>query len=124
MKSPFRTLSHFALLIFALPLLSLSPFVTSAHADCPDNLLSNPGFEEGFYRGEEVGTSLSSWMANGWTPWSLVEGQQENREPKSAKGLIEGTRHGQHVAILGKVLFHYALYLLPGDIPDELRIAL
>jgi len=43
----------------------------AAYADKPVNRLANPGFEDGFYKGESVGTSLSSWIANGWTPWSL-----------------------------------------------------
>lgn len=80
-KGPFRTANHFPLLILALSFLLLL-FVMPVHADCPGNLLVNPGFEGGYYRGEDVGTSLSSWIANGWTPWSLVEGQQENREPE------------------------------------------
>ena len=73
-----RIVRYLVILLLALSFLSPAP----VRADCPGNPLFNPGFEEGYYKGEEVGTSLSSWIANGWVPWSLVEGQQENREPE------------------------------------------
>ncbi|MEA3407518.1 MAG: hypothetical protein U9R48_05500 [Chloroflexota bacterium] len=73
-----RIVRYPGILVLIATLLPAPPI----RADCPGNLLFNPGFEDGYYKGEEVGTSLSSWIANGWTPWSLVEGQQENREPE------------------------------------------
>jgi hypothetical protein len=54
----------------------------SVAADCPGNLLANPSFEDGKYKGETVGTSLSSWMSVGWLPWSLKGDQMTNREPE------------------------------------------
>ncbi len=41
-------------------------------ADCQGNLLRNQGFENGFYPGEEVGTSHSSYIANDWYPWAIL----------------------------------------------------
>jgi hypothetical protein len=63
-----------ALLIALVIALTLAP---AALADCPGNRLANPGFEEGKYQ-----SSLSSWMSTGWTPWSLNESAQWNREPE------------------------------------------
>jgi hypothetical protein len=53
-----------------------------AYAQCPGNPLANPSFEEGSYRGDSVGTSISSWVANGWLPWSLKGDAMINREPE------------------------------------------
>lgn len=50
-------------------------------ADGP-NLLANPGFEEGFRKTEDMGTSGSSKVANGWYPWSLLGDESYNREPE------------------------------------------
>ncbi|MGI6380610.1 MAG: hypothetical protein ACOX2R_07570 [Anaerolineae bacterium] len=58
-------------------LLALAP---PTWADCPGNRLANPGFEEGAYKTEGVGTSLSSWLANGWSPWSILGDATNNRE--------------------------------------------
>lgn len=52
----------------------------SAAAQCPGNLLVNPGFEEGEYKTEGMGTSLSSAIGNGWTPWSILGDATINRE--------------------------------------------
>ncbi|MBN1401405.1 MAG: hypothetical protein JXA74_11245 [Anaerolineae bacterium] len=72
------------LLVVALGLqLSLSVLLAfPVHAQCPGNPLANAGFEEGCYKGETVGTSLSSWVANGWLPWSLKGDAMINREPE------------------------------------------
>ncbi len=47
-----------------------------AQEPCPGNRLANPGFEEGGRKTEAEGTSLSSWVANGWFPW-FVQGSPE-----------------------------------------------
>ncbi|MCD6518557.1 MAG: hypothetical protein J7M05_01345 [Anaerolineae bacterium] len=52
----------------------------SAWADCPGNLLANPGFEEGSYKTEGLGTSLSSNLGKGWLPWSILGDATYNRE--------------------------------------------
>ena len=53
---------------------------SGAHTDCEGNLLVNPGFEEGGYKTEGLGTSLSSSLGNGWSPWSVLGGATYNRE--------------------------------------------
>jgi len=67
-----RLLTLVALLLLALP----GPVA----AQCPGNLLANPGFEEGEYKTEGMGTSLSSYLGNGWKPWSILGDQTKNRE--------------------------------------------
>ena len=49
-------------------------------ADCPGNRLANPGFEEGAYLTEGLGTSLSSNLGTGWLPWSILGDATYNRE--------------------------------------------
>jgi len=49
---------------------------------CPGNLLLNPSFEEGGRKTENIGTSLSSMVANGWFPWFIRGDQRFNREPE------------------------------------------
>jgi len=49
-------------------------------ADCPGNRIANAGFEEGAYKTEGMGTSLSSWLANSWMPWSILGDATNNRE--------------------------------------------
>jgi hypothetical protein len=41
-------------------------------ADCPGNLAQNGGFEENWYAGSTVGTSLSSFISNRWLPWAVL----------------------------------------------------
>jgi len=65
--------------VFALILL-LSMLPSTALADCPTQFVADPGFEDGKYKGETVGTSLSSWLAVGWLPWAILGDQQTNRE--------------------------------------------
>ena len=60
-----------------LILLLMATMTLPVRADCPGNRLANPGFE-----GDRYQSSLSSWMAGGWQPWSLNEGAQINREPE------------------------------------------
>ncbi|MHB1317053.1 MAG: hypothetical protein ACYCYF_00365, partial [Anaerolineae bacterium] len=61
-----------------LVLFVLLPGVASAQ--CPGNLVANFSFEEGLYKGETVGTSLSSWLSVHWMPWAILGDQQTNRE--------------------------------------------
>ncbi len=49
-------------------------------ADCPGNLVANPGFEDDRYKTEGLGTSLSSSVGDGWTPWSVLGDATYNRE--------------------------------------------
>jgi len=65
--------------LFALILL-LSMLPSAALADCPTQYVADPSFEDGKYKGETVGTSLSSWLAVGWLPWAILGDQQINRE--------------------------------------------
>ena len=53
-----------------------------AQEGCPGNLLANPGFEEGARKTEAEGTSLSSSVAFGWSPWFVRGDQRFNREPE------------------------------------------
>ncbi len=41
-------------------------------ADCAGNLLRNQGFEGDFYPGVQIGTSISSHIANDWFPWAVL----------------------------------------------------
>ncbi|MFN2250828.1 MAG: hypothetical protein ACK2UL_02825 [Anaerolineae bacterium] len=51
-------------------------------ADCPGNMLTNPGFEGGSRKTDNLGTSLSSAVADGWVPWFVRGSESENREPE------------------------------------------
>ncbi|MHB1317990.1 MAG: hypothetical protein ACYCYF_05140 [Anaerolineae bacterium] len=44
----------------------------AAHADCPGNLALNAGFEDDWYAGTTVGTSLSSFISGDWLPWAVL----------------------------------------------------
>ena len=66
------TLSIIAILTVAAPAVAL--------AECPGNLLADPGFEGNAYKTESVGTSLSSNMVEGWLPWSILGDATINRE--------------------------------------------
>ena len=72
-----RRIRH--LILLALLCLMLLP-VGFAMADCPANLITNPGFEEGAYKTEGLGTSLSSNLGTGWVPWSILGDATYNRE--------------------------------------------
>ncbi len=69
---------RYLLALLVLALLLAAPL--TAQADCPGNLLANPSFEDGLYKGEGVGTSLSSWLSVNWLPWAVLGDQQTNRE--------------------------------------------
>ncbi|MBS1251292.1 MAG: hypothetical protein MAG451_00324 [Anaerolineales bacterium] len=49
---------------------------------CPGNTLTNPDFEFGARKTENLGTSLSSSVAHGWFPWFIRGDQRVNREPE------------------------------------------
>lgn len=53
---------------------------TGVAAQGPVNLLVNPGFEGPTYKSEGMGTSLSSNLGQGWTPWSVLGNATYNRE--------------------------------------------
>ena len=69
----FIALSLATLLMMTVP-------VAVAQADCPGGLLANPGFEGATFKTENVGTSLSSNMVEGWLPWSVLGDATINRE--------------------------------------------
>jgi hypothetical protein len=69
-----------ALAALMLLLVGMLAATTGVAADCPGNRIANPGFEEGAYKTEGMGTSLSSWLANGWMPWSILGDATNNRE--------------------------------------------
>jgi len=54
----------------------------TAYAEPLGNLLANPGFEEGFRKTEDLGTSGSSKVADGWYPWAIRGDESYNREPE------------------------------------------
>lgn len=93
-----KRLPRIALALLALPLLLAWP--TRAQANCPGNLLINPSFEDGLYKGETVGTSLSSWLSLHWLPWAILGDQQINREIEffvvDSQILREGTYRVHH----------------------------
>ncbi len=74
-----RSLRRWILLAFVLFLFIVPQ---PLRADCPDNPLLNPGFEDGFRKTEDLGTSGSSHVANNWYPWALLGGERFNREPE------------------------------------------
>jgi hypothetical protein len=71
-------------------LLSVALIGTAAHthaapatqAGCPGNMLQNPGFEGASRKTEHEGTSLSSAVGNGWSPWLIRGDARNNREPE------------------------------------------
>jgi hypothetical protein len=93
-----RRFRPLAIILLTLCLLLAVPSVASA--DCPGNLLANPSFEEGKYKGEVVGTSLSSWLSVHWLPWAVLGDQQTNREIEffvvDSQILQEGTYRVHH----------------------------
>ena len=74
-------------LCLALSVSLLALFITiRVSADCPDNLALNPGFEQEWYAGSTVGTSVSSFISKEWLPWAVLHPTQEevgyNFEPE------------------------------------------
>jgi len=60
-------------LYLALSVSLLALFMTiRVSADCPDNLALNPGFEQEWYAGSTVGTSISSFISKEWLPWAVL----------------------------------------------------
>ncbi len=77
------------ILTIALTLVALGALLATsvsaappAQLGCPNNLLQNAGFEEGSHKTENIGTSLSSAVGDGWTPWLLRGDERSNREPE------------------------------------------
>src|ERR671922_153698 len=60
----------------------MAPLTATAQSVCANNLLANPGFEEGSRKTEGLGTSLSSSVGDGWLPWAIRGDQVRNREPE------------------------------------------
>lgn len=54
----------------------------AVQAGCSGNLLQNPGFEGPSHKTESEGTSLSSAVGNGWSPWFVRGNATWNREPE------------------------------------------
>ena len=60
-------------LCLALSVSLLALFSTTrVSADCPGNLALNPGFEQEWYAGSTVGTSISSFISKEWLPWAVL----------------------------------------------------
>jgi len=53
-----------------------------AQAGCAGNMLVNADFEGGSRKTESEGTSLSSAVSNGWSPWFVRGDATFNREPE------------------------------------------
>jgi len=85
-----------------------------ALAQCPGNLLANFSFEEGLYKGETVGTSLSSWLSVNWLPWAVLGDQQTNREIEyfvvDSQVLAEGTYRVHHGRYAQKFFSGYSTH--------------
>jgi hypothetical protein len=105
----FRPLAIVFVILYLLLTLS-----SAALADCPGNLLANPSFEEGKYKGEEVGTSLSSWISVHWLPWAVLGDQQINREIEffvvDSQTLEEGTYRVHHGRYAQKFFSGYSTH--------------
>ncbi|MGI6376830.1 MAG: hypothetical protein ACOX3S_12660 [Anaerolineae bacterium] len=54
----------------------------ASRADSGVNLLKNPGFEGGFRKTEDMGTSGSSKVGDEWFPWAIKGDESYNREPE------------------------------------------
>jgi LysM repeat protein len=54
----------------------------ATQAGCQGNLLQNADFEGGSRKTESEGTSLSSAVSNGWSPWFVRGDARNNREPE------------------------------------------
>jgi hypothetical protein len=65
--------------LWLLPVLLLSLVLGSRPAR-GQTLLLNADFEAGAWQTHVVGTSISSWLAEDWQPWSVLGDQIENRE--------------------------------------------
>ncbi len=100
-------------ILFLIPYLLLT-LSSAALADCPGNRLANPSFEDGKYRGEEVGTSLSSWISVHWLPWAVLGDEQINREIEffvvDSQVLEEGTYRVHHGRYAQKFFSGYSTH--------------
>lgn len=80
-----RVLAAAALFLLALALLvSPGDGVSAAPAMqvCAGNLLVNPDFDGGSRKTENLGTSISSAVSDGWFPWFIRGSENINREPE------------------------------------------
>lgn len=82
MRLRILTLALTLVALGALLATSVSAAPAAQEAGCPNNLLQNPGFEGGSHKTEGIGTSLSSAVADGWTPWLVRGNERDNREPE------------------------------------------
>jgi hypothetical protein len=71
-------LAAFGLMAAARPALAAVP----AQDGCPGNLLANPTFDGGSRKTQREGTSLSSAVSTGWSPWFVRGDERNNREPE------------------------------------------
>lgn len=67
----------------------------AVQAGCQGNLLQNADFEGGSRKTESEGTSLSSAVSSGWSPWFVRGDARNNREPefKVEQAKIGGDRN-------------------------------
>lgn len=73
-----RRISAFLLsVLMGVVLLALSPAAAQGQAA---GALRNPGFEGPGWQTQGVGTSVSSWLAADWHPWSVLGDKTQNRE--------------------------------------------
>jgi hypothetical protein len=73
-----RSISAFLLsVLIGSVLLVLSPAAAQGQAA---GALRNPGFEGPGWQTQDVGTSVSSWLAADWHPWSVLGDKTQNRE--------------------------------------------
>lgn len=80
MRPSCLTIALFAAALLAAPApASAGP---AAQAGCPGNRLVNPSFDGGSRKTEAEGTSLSSAVSDGWSPWFVRGNEQQNREPE------------------------------------------
>lgn len=83
LRAPERFL--FAAAVIACLLATAGPAAQAAapaQAVCAGNLLQNPDFEGGSRKTEGEGTSLSSAVSDGWSPWFVRGSESVNREPE------------------------------------------
>ena len=75
-----RRFPMITLLVLAAQIGSMLLLALPVQAQCPGNRVPNASFEEGEYKTEGFGTSLSSSLANSWFPWSILGDATYNRE--------------------------------------------
>jgi LysM repeat protein len=81
MPRPIRITAVLALVVAAL-WSATARAAPAAQDACPGNMLTNADFEGGSRKTEREGTSLSSAVSNGWSPWFVRGNESVNREPE------------------------------------------